>query len=112
MNESELKIDKQNNAKIVSCFRINKQKGLLNNTKKENPMRKRWVVIIGIVVLIAAFIVYQYYHSRSATKIEMIEGDIIDSKMAFDKSSFDRSVTESALWLDVPVNISSSVMWQ
>lgn len=66
-------------------------------------MKKRWIIIIAVVVLLASFIVYQYFNTNSNRVI----GDlpIAEIQPSAGTAVTDRSVTEHELGLDVPVYV-------
>jgi PKD repeat protein len=61
-------------------------------------MKKKWVIIIAVVVLLASFTIYQYVHREP----HMV--DLIQAQMAANSGSetIDRAAVEKALGLDKP----------
>ena len=60
-------------------------------------MKKRWIIIIVVVILIASFTIYQFFDSRSASVV-----DIMVAEQASTASTA-RAPLEHALAYDVPV---------
>jgi hypothetical protein len=76
---------------------------MLFSDKKECGMKKRWIIIIAVVILLASYIVYQYFNPNSNRVI----GDLIiaERQPSAGTAANDRSVTEHELGMDVPVYV-------
>jgi hypothetical protein len=64
--------------------------------KKEFVMKKRWIIIIVLVLLLASFTIYQFVNSNSAPVIDMMQAQMATN------SSIDRGPIEHALGVDTP----------
>ena len=62
-------------------------------------MKKRWIIIIAVVVLIGGFTIYQFFDSHSASVV-----DIMVAQQASTASNA-RAPLEHALSLDVPIYV-------
>ena len=76
---------------------------MLFRDKKEGVVKKRWIIIIAVALLLASFMIYQYFNPHSNRNIADL--NIAEIQPSGSTAATDGRGIEHELGLDVPVYV-------